>query len=198
MVSGPARATDPLSGAASAERPVASPRPGGLVDADSTGDERIAGAAVGDSRTDKAQQTGSLRIPMRRRRLRGIVFATLAMCSLILIAAVISRVGHASNEAAALPAFPTSIIPSVVAPSASATVVAAPDTARPAPTPTAEPSTGTVRIDRPAVPGRVWLDGKKLTVPSTSVSCGAHQVKIGRGHARSVQIPCGGEFVISR
>jgi hypothetical protein len=198
MVSGPAHATDPLSGAASAARPIASPRAGASVGPDSTGDERIAGVAVGDSRTDKAQQTGSLRIPMRRRRrLRGIVFATLAMCSLILIAAVISRVGHASNEAASLPRFPTSI-PSVVAPSASAAVVAAPNAARLAPTPPTEPSTGTVRIDRPAVPGRVWLDGKKLTVPATSVSCGAHQVKVGRGHARSVQIPCGGEFVISR
>jgi hypothetical protein len=48
------------------------------------------------------------------------------------------------------------------------------------------------------VPSRVWLDGKKLVTPSALVSCGAHQIKVGHSHARSVQIPCGGELVVSR
>jgi hypothetical protein len=54
-----------------------------------------------------------------------------------------------------------------------------------------------LRVERPAVPSHVWLDGKKLVTPSALVSCGAHQIKVGHGHARSIQIPCGGELVIS-
>jgi hypothetical protein len=141
-------------------------------------------------------QTGSLRIPMRRRRLRGIVFATLAMCTLILVAAVVSRVGHASNEAAAVPTFPAAV-PAPVTASASP-VVSAPTTARPATAAPADATTGTLRVERPALPSRVWLDGKKLANPSTSTTCGTHQLKVGwRGHAHAVQIPCGGELVVS-
>jgi hypothetical protein len=196
MVSGPARATDPLSGAASAARPIASHEPGQPIGPTTTADSSFAGTALRDPRNDKAQQTGSLRIPIRRRRLRGIVFATLAMCTLILVAAVVSRVGHASNEAAALPSFTTNI-PSTATPGAPAVAApAAPRSAAPAAT---EPTTGTLRIERPAAPGRVWLDGKKVTAASSVVSCGTHQLKNGlRARSHAVQIPCGGEFVVSR
>jgi len=145
-------------------------------------------------------QTGSLRFPLRRRRLRGIVFVTLAMCTLILVAAVASRVGHASNAAAAvpIPAFPRTLSPQAAPnpPAPPATTTSAP--ANPSPTVSSDVTTATVRIEKPAVVGRVWIDGKKVSAPSVLTTCGAHQIKVGHGHARSVQIPCGGEFVVSR
>lgn len=196
MVSGPARATDPLAGAASAARPIASPGPSPAMGPAATADSSFAGAAMRDARNERAQQTGSLRIPMRRRRLRGIVFVTLAMCTLILVAAVVSRVGHASNESTALPVFPTSI---ATVPTTPSTPVATTASARTVAPPATGPATGTVRIERPAVPGRVWIDGKKVTTPSSVVSCGTHQIKSGtRGRVHSLQVPCGGELVVSR
>lgn len=161
----------------------------------------IASASLGLG--DRGGQTGSIRLPLKRRQLRGIVVGTVAGCCLILVAAVIARVSHASNE------------PPVKIPVSPAAVTTAPpvDPAKlptqpanvplpvPAnfPTPSDVPTTGTVRLERPATPGRVWIDGKKVTAMSALVECGAHQVKIGaRGRVRSVQIPCGGEILLSR
>jgi hypothetical protein len=57
--------------------------------------------------------------------------------------------------------------------------------------------TGTIRLMRPAVPGKVWLDGQKIAAASATVKCGAHQLKIGHGKVHSVDIPCGGELKIT-
>jgi hypothetical protein len=59
-------------------------------------------------------------------------------------------------------------------------------------------STGTVRLDRPATAGRAWLDGKKLSSSSALVTCGTHQIKVGRGRTHSIDVPCGGEIGVSR
>jgi hypothetical protein len=55
-----------------------------------------------------------------------------------------------------------------------------------------------VRIVRPAAPGRVWLDGKKLTSSSAVVSCGTHQIKVGARKGHSVDVPCNGEVAVSK
>jgi hypothetical protein len=157
---------------------------------------------------EKVQQTGSVRIPVQRRRLGGIVVAAVATCALILVAAIIARVSHASNEpppTAALPlsaAAPMGNLPSTPADRTAPSQLPGANRAAPAamaqPTPD-PPTTGTVRLERPAVSGRVWLDGKKLTSGSTLVSCGTHQIKMSaRGRVRSIQVPCGGEIVISK
>lgn len=199
MLTGPARASSPVSGADSAARPFASAGPSSTGGMGRTWDGGPEGSP-GDTRSNRAMQTGSVRFPMRKRRLRGIVFATLAMCTLILVAAVASRVGHASNAAAAvpIPAFPTALSPAAAPNPAAlpAATTAAP--ANPSPTPSSDVTTGTVRIEKPAVVGHVWIDGKKVSAPSMLTTCGAHQIKVGHGHAKSVQIPCGGEFVVSR
>jgi hypothetical protein len=78
--------------------------------------------------------------------------------------------------------------------------------ATPAPAPSASApttggsgvSTGTVRLDRPAYPGKVWLDGKKLSSSSAMVSCGTHQIKVGFRRAHSIDVPCGGELGVSK
>ncbi len=151
-----------------------------------------------DPQKDVVEQTGALPpVPVFwRRRLRGIVVATVSCCALILVAAAISRVSHASNAsrgaiapAAAMVNDPTSAANASVGPAK--TAVAAPVEAA--------PTRGIVRVERPAVAGRVWLDGKRLTTSTTTIACGAHQVKIGpSGRMRSLDVPCGGELVVSR
>jgi len=186
----------------------------------------MADVELGDEETSRlSQPTGSIRVP-ERRRLGGIVIAAVAGCGLILVAAVIARVSHASGRetaaaAAAVQATAaTDVAPAApVAPAGQTGVAAAQAPSLPAsapgtatgagPTATAAsgaaaiqaegPITGTLRFDRPAL-GRVWLDGKRIASKSVLVTCGAHQLKVGssRGKARSVQVPCGGELVVSK
>jgi hypothetical protein len=146
---------------------------------------------------EEVNPTMEIRLPVRRRRLGGIVIGAVAGCALILVAAGVARVGHASSS------------PDPTSPAAITTTTAAAtplDTAA-APTPvpgTVAPasldgaSTGTVRLDRPAVVGHVWLDGKKLSSRSALVSCGTHQIKVGHGRTHSVDVPCGAEIGVSK
>jgi hypothetical protein len=74
-------------------------------------------------------------------------------------------------------------------------------TAASTPTPTSAPAptTGALTLDKPAAPGKVWLDGKKVTVKSGDVACGKHQLKVGAwGKPKSISIPCGGELHVSK
>ena len=121
-------------------------------------------------------------------------------CGFILVAAVIARAARpreaapapsaSSSAQAAAPAASSAPAPSA-APAASATGTAA-AAAPPAPT------TGTVVFDRPAAPGKVWIDGKKITSRSVDVPCGTHKIKIGYGKTKSVTLTCGAELHLSR
>ena len=150
---------------------------------------------------EEVNPTMEIRLPPRRRRLGGIVIAAIAGCALILVAAGIARVGHASSSPA-----PASS-PVFTATTAAVTPTSAPlDTApaatstpsSPAPASLGGSSAGTVRLERPAVAGHVWLDGKKLSSTSALVSCGTHQIKVGRGRTHSVDVPCGSEIGVSK
>jgi hypothetical protein len=147
---------------------------------------------------EEANPTMEIRLPVRRRRLGGIVVGAIAGCALILVAAGIARVGHASSSPdvtsspATLPA--TTATATTTFPAATL----APAPAIPAPTSLDLSSTGTVRLDRPATAGHVWLDGKKLSSSSAMVSCGTHQIKVGRGRTHSVDVPCGSEIGVSK
>jgi hypothetical protein len=72
---------------------------------------------------------------------------------------------------------------------------AAPPAAPPA---TPAPTTGTVVFDRPATPGKVWIDGKKITSRSVDIPCGTHKIKIGWGKTKSVTLTCGAELHLTR
>ena len=150
---------------------------------------------------EEVNPTMEIRLPPRRRRLGGIVIAAIAGCALILVAAGIARVGHASSSPApaSSPAF-TATTAAVTATSAplDTTPAATSTPSNPAPASLGGPSTGTVRLDRPAIAGHVWLDGKKLSSTSALVSCGTHQIKVGRGHKHSVDVPCGSEIGVSK
>ena len=54
-----------------------------------------------------------------------------------------------------------------------------------------------MRLDRNLVPRSVFLDGKKLVTRGDAVTCGPHQLKVGRSKARAVDVPCGGELRVS-
>jgi hypothetical protein len=150
---------------------------------------------------EEVNPTMEIRLPVRRRRLGGIVIATIAGCALILVAAGIARVGHASSEPpAAVPATTPTVLATAIPPSAPAipaTTAAAPAASPPSTSP-GSASAGTVRIDRPSLVGHVWLDGKKLSAQSALVSCGTHQIKVGRGRTHSIDVPCGAEIGVSK
>jgi hypothetical protein len=169
-------------------------------------------AASGKAKDDDANSTMQVRVPLRQKRLKGIVIGAVAGCLVILLAAGIARIGHAVAEpsAEAHPAVPATTTAAAAASpvpaSAPATTTASTSTAAPATAgaTTASggsgdvPSTGTVRLGQPSLKGHVWLDGKKLTSSSALVSCGTHQVKVGMKRAHSIDVPCGGEIAVSK
>ena len=131
-------------------------------------------------------------LPARRQKLSRIVFAALAACGLILVAAVVLHLLRPKEDAAvaAVPAATAVPVPALPAPATANPPAAA------APVPDA-PQTGTLHLQRPAAPGKVWLDGQKISAASITVACGDHQLKIGRAKAHTVTIPCGGDLKIS-
>ena len=144
-----------------------------------------------------ADATGSVSVrihlaPTRRRKLTRVVVAAVAVCALILVAAGIARLARATNETAMAPGNePTAATPPApVAPAAAAAPVAPPADV---------PQTGTLRLQRPATAGKVWLDGQKIAAASATVACGSHQVKVGtHGKAHAIDVPCGGELRLTK
>jgi hypothetical protein len=125
------------------------------------------------------------------------VAVALGGCGFILIAAVIARAARPREAAPAASASSsaTAAVPAAssapAAPAASATNTAA-AAAPPAPT------TGTVVFDKPAAPGKVWIDGKKITSRSVDIPCGTHKIKIGYGKTKSITLTCGAELHLTR
>ncbi len=140
--------------------------------------------------------TGSLRIslpPARRKTLKRVVFGALGACGLILVAAGIARAVRPSEVDTPALAATAAAIPQ---PTPAAVPASPPATA---PAPTADvPQTGTLRLQRPAMAGKVWLDGQKLSAATATVACGDHQIKIGHGKAHPINIPCGGDVKIAK
>lgn len=150
-----------------------------------------------------ADQTGALAVVVRRRRFDGVVIGAVSACALILVAAAVSRVSHASSRAQGAQArsdAPPAPIAGETSPAASsADPGAAPLAVGPTDPPPELPTRGTLRLERPAVAGRVWVDGKRLTSSTAVVACGTHQIKVGAsGRAHSLDVPCGGELVLTR
>jgi hypothetical protein len=138
-----------------------------------------------------------------RKRFKGLVVSVVSCCALILVAAGVARVVHASDEpsSASHASAPAAVTTTTRAPSpAVPSPTSAPAAASPSPLAAAPVgnSTGSVRLDKPAKAGHVWLDGQKLTSPSALVSCGTHSIKVGHGRKHSVDVPCGGEVGVSR
>lgn len=142
--------------------------------------------------------TGSLRIalpPARRKMLKRIVFGALGACGLILVAAGIAHAVR-SNDVDT-PALAATVAPPAVAPPPAA-APASPPAATPAAPASDTPQTGTLHLLRPAAPGKVWLDGQKITAASATVACGDHQIKVGHAKAHSINVPCGGDLKVAK
>jgi hypothetical protein len=135
-------------------------------------------------------------LPARRRRLGKIVVGAVATCAVILIAAGVARIGHASGEPSASASTSSSDVPAAT-PIAPAPPAAAPATVGAA-APSDPASAGTVRLARPTMAGHVWLDVKKISATSVLVTCGTHQLKIGHGRKHSIDVPCGGEIAVGK
>ncbi|HEY3816161.1 MAG TPA: hypothetical protein VGL81_03270 [Polyangiaceae bacterium] len=138
-----------------------------------------------------ADWTGALPRVVQRRNLGGIVIAAVSGCTLILVAAAITRVSQASASAHAAAA---TAEPPAATTSSSNRDPAQAVKAEPAPEPA--PTTGTLRLERPAWLSRTTVDGKKLTSASETLSCGKHIVKVTGWRAHPIDVPCGGEFVL--
>jgi len=158
--------------------------------------------AVADEETSSTLEVA---LPGRRRHLGVFVVGALSVCALILVAALVGRVIHGSaaptqevgRPSAAVAMSAAAITAQPGSPSFASFPPSLPSTASPL-TSGAAASTGTVRLDRPAFPGRVWLDGKKLSSSSAMVSCGTHQIKVGAHRTHSIDVPCGGELGVSK
>jgi hypothetical protein len=133
----------------------------------------------------------------RQKRLIGIVAVALGACAFILVAAGVLRATHPHDPAASgAPASASASASATAAPSASAAAAAPSSVASatlPPPAPAPAPTTGTVVFDKPATPGKVWIDGKKITAKSVDIPCGTHKIKIGSGKTKPVTITCGAE-----
>jgi len=181
--SGPPDASDELQ--VIAQRP---PAPSG-PSIKSYGVDLAAARAAGAGET-----TTRAILKARRRKLSKIVVAAVGACGGILIAAGVARMAR-GNEEKAGPAASASVSPPAV--------VASP-AAVPAPAPSAPPadptsSSGTLRLQKPAMPGHVWLDGNKITTTTFVAPCGQHQIKVGaHGKAHAIDLPCGSEMRVSR
>jgi hypothetical protein len=141
--------------------------------------------------------TMAVGLPERQRRLRRIVIGTVSACALILVAAGISRVGHASSDAgygSAVASAPLALsaAPALETPAPAAATDGVGSSAVPAPT------KGTLHLESYVKPHSVFLDGKRLGSRSEVVTCGAHQIKVGRGKAHAIDVPCGGELRVGR
>jgi hypothetical protein len=118
-----------------------------------------------------------------------------AACAVILVAAGVAHMLRPNQDAAA---FAATGAASAAPPPALPTVSPPAATTAPSPPVSDAPQTGTLHLLHPAAPGKVWLDGQKITVASATVSCGDHQLKVGRAKAHTVTVPCGGDLKVSR
>jgi hypothetical protein len=148
------------------------------------------------------EATAGTIVPRRRRNLSKVVFAAIAACGVIIVAAGVARIAHANGESSSDapsaaagggatpgPAAAAAVVPAAAATPAPAAVGATASATDPA-------SAGTVRLSKPSLAGHVWLDGKKISATSVVVSCGTHQVKVGHGRKHSIDVPCGGEIAV--
>jgi hypothetical protein len=139
----------------------------------------------------------------RRRRLARVVVAIVAACAAILLTAGIRLAVPRETPPPVAFVAPPVLAPTLPAPSPGETAAANPTAGA---APTGDPAltadlqtTGTVRLERSALVGHVWLDGEKLKTASPVVACGKHEIRVGvHGHGHVIDVPCGGEVAVSR
>jgi hypothetical protein len=137
-------------------------------------------AAESTFRIDAVPSHGNV----QRRRLGAVVTGAMGLSVCILLAAgVRARMNEPLDQTAVAAALPA--------------VLEAPAAA-------AQPWR-TAASDAPATSGTVtsrggalFIDGARISAKSALVSCGHHQLRVGRSKARDVDVPCGGTLVVDR
>jgi hypothetical protein len=152
-------------------------------------------AAAASWLQEEVDPTMAVRVPRRRRALgRVLVGAAVTLSAAIL---VVAAVHGRRAEADPGPVYASSGVPDAPAAVVSDASPQAPPAVDVAP---AAPAavTGSLRVAKPALLSHVVLDGKRVTASPVTVSCGTHQLRVGRGRLRSIVVPCGGEVAIAR
>jgi len=123
-----------------------------------------------------------------RRNLVRYVAGAMAVAGVLIAVALVRSLSASEPPAAHAAAAGTAPQPSPVAP-----------VIPPAPPPTAEATTGTLRIDGSVEGQRVYLDGVALTAAAAMLRCGPHVLAVGSlSRARIVDVPCGGDITVFR
>lgn len=123
----------------------------------------------------------------RRRVMLAVVGSIMAGCLTLLVVAIARP--HAAGTSAAAPLR-----------AASATALSVPpvtpsDTGwAPVPTATVVATSGTIMASSKSI----TIDGTRLTSSVATVTCGKHSLRLGRGPARNVVVPCGGTLAVER
>ena len=122
-----------------------------------------------------------------RRKLGWYVVTALGLALVVLLLAAVQGTSRSSDSparpAAATPApkaaEPSSPVPAIASPTPASTV-------------------GTLRLDTTVEGQRVFVDGVALRASAALVQCGPHEVSMGAGRTRTIDVPCGGEVTVFR
>jgi hypothetical protein len=152
------------------------------------------------------EMTGSIDVvaTARRKRFGLLVGAAVGACSALLLLAIGFKLAGSSSDGdlakasgvgttvqttpAATTQSPAAATPITTTPAAKGMTAAA--------TPATASTIGTLVIESKAK--KVWLDGKRLNGSSAMIPCGSHTVKLGKSSVQTVDVPCGGEYHVSR
>jgi hypothetical protein len=150
----------------------------------------VADARLRQALADAAPGAPVVQRRVPRRDLRAVVAASMVACLTILfIAALRSYSDPRPGEAGAVAA------PAIVA----AAALPRPLDSTPwnAP-PIASTPRGTGTITAAAGLATWSIDGKPIKARSIALSCGQHELRIGRGAPRAITVPCGGTLIVDR
>jgi hypothetical protein len=150
------------------------------------------------------EMTGSIDVvaTARRKRFGLLVGAAVGACSALLLLAVGFKVAGSSSDGDLAKASGVgTTVQTTPAATTQKPVAATPITTMPASnvtaaTPATASTIGTLVIESNAK--KVWLDGKRLNGSSAMIPCGSHTVKLGKSSVQTVDVPCGGEYHVSR
>jgi hypothetical protein len=137
------------------------------------------------------EETVRIRVsPIRRRVLYSIPIGVVGLCAALLVTVALRPRGSVQSSAVAASMPIATASPRVSAPPPA-------DTSWTSVAPlVAPPTSGTITVARNA--GGLVVDGARVTSTSVVVACGTHSIRVGRGSARAVDVPCGSTVALDR
>jgi hypothetical protein len=128
------------------------------------------------------------RVP--RRDLRAVVAASMVACLMILFIAALRSYSDPRPADGVVVAAPAVVAAAALPRTVNSTPWNAPPIA------STPPAMGTITA---AAGLATWsVDGKPIKTRSIALSCGQHELRIGRGASRAIAVPCGGTLLVDR